>query len=85
MAGLSPQTSEELNSSVGVLLRTFSQTRSYVHQQHNWLLAQDLKIPPYNMTSDDETLIKSAISQLDSDLQPIDMTFISRLIGLPVI
>ena len=34
------------------------------------------------MTEEDETLIKSAVNGLNTDLQAIDMTFISRLVGM---
>lgn len=81
--GLSPINAAELNNSVGQILKSFSSNRALVHQQQSWLAAEDLKVPPYNLTPDDETLIKSAMSVLDTDLQAVDMTFISRLIGLP--
>ena len=81
--GLAPQDATMLNNSIGNLLKNFSQIRGYVHQQAAWLQAEDLKLPPYNMTTDDETLIKSAMLPLDTTLQGVDMTFISRLIGLP--
>ena len=81
--GLSPTNADQVNLNVGQLMRDFATTRALVHQQQAWLAAQDLKAPPYSMTSDDETLIKSAVSVLDTDLQAVDMTFISRLIGLP--
>jgi len=81
--GLAPIDANALNSDVGVLLKNFSQVRAFVQQQASWLQAEDLKISPYNMTADDETLIKSAVIPLSTSLQQIDMTFISRLIGLP--
>lgn len=83
MAGLSPQSANEVNSNVGLLLRSFADVRAKVHQQAAWLQAEDLKVPPFDMTPEDETLIKSAIGPLDTALQAVDMTFISRLIGLP--
>jgi len=83
MAGLSPQSATEVNGNVGLLLRSFTQVRGLVHQQAAWLAAEDLKVPPFSMSADDETLIKSAMEPLDTVLQGVDMTFISRLIGLP--
>jgi len=82
-AGLSPQSANEVNTNVGLVLRQFTDVRALIHQHWAWLQAEDLKGPPYNMAADDETLIKSALGPLDTDLQAIDMTFISRLIGLP--
>jgi len=83
MAGLSPQSANDVNQNVGYLLRNFADVRQLVHQQWSWLQAEDLKVPPFDMSADDETLIKSALGPLDTDLQAVDMTFISRLIGLP--
>ena len=82
--GLAPLNGAEVNQSVGTVLRQFAENRSLVHQHQAWLAATDLKVDPYNLTADDETLIKSAVSVLDGDLQAVDMTFISRLIGLPL-
>jgi len=82
--GLSPKNADEVNLNVGMILRNFTDVRAKVHAQQGWLAAEDLKVDPYNMTADDETLIKSAMSALDADLTAVDMTFINRLIGLPV-
>jgi len=82
-AGLAPQSANEVNMNVGQVLRQFTDVRGLVHQHWLWLQAEDLKVAPYNMTADDETLIKSALGPLDTSLQAVDMTFISRLIGLP--
>lgn len=84
-AGLSPKSADEVNLFVGTLLNSFAKDRALVHQQQGWLAAEDLTQPPYAMTPDDQTLIKSAMSTLDIALQAVDMTFISRLIGLPTV
>lgn len=81
--GLSPKSADEVNLNVGMLLRTFTDTRAKVKVQADWLAATDLKLDPYLMTAEDETAIKSAVVSLNDALQAIDMTFISRLIGLP--
>lgn len=82
-AGLSPQSANDVNMSVGLLLRQYADLRGLIHQQWSWLAAEDLKVPPYDMDPTDETLIKSALGPLDEAQQAVDMTFISRLIGLP--
>jgi hypothetical protein len=82
--GLAPINAAALNNSVGTLLSNFANIRAAVHQQQAWLAAEDLTADPYNMTPEDQTLIKSAMGPLDTALQAIDMTFISRIIGLPV-
>jgi len=82
--GLSPKSSLEVNSFVGGLMLQFQQNRDACHQQHDWLAATDLKVDPYNFSPDDETLIKTAVNELDTALQSVDMTFISRLIGMPL-
>jgi hypothetical protein len=46
------------------------------------LAGLDLTAPPYSMTPDDQTTIKSAINGLNLALQAVDMTFIDRLTGL---
>lgn len=80
--GLSPNSASDVNTSVGQLLRGFTAIKESTHRQQGWLLAIDLKVDPYNMTPDDETLIKSAIGGLDASLEAVDMTFINRLTGL---
>jgi hypothetical protein len=82
-AGMSPKSADEVNLNVGFTLRAFSQNKTLVNQYEEWLASTDLKVDPYNMSPEDETLIKSAIGGLDTTLDTVDMTFISRLIGLP--
>lgn len=81
-AGASPRNADEVNAQVGILLRQFVTTMEGVGHFQSWLLAEDLKVDPYNMTAADETLIKSAVGGLDASLDTVDMTFINRLTGL---
>lgn len=81
-AGLSPINAAEVNNLVGTHLRVFTDNMESIAHDEAWLAAADLKVDPYNMTAADETLIKSAISTLNTTLQGVDMTFISRLTGL---
>lgn len=80
--GSSPVNALELNNLIGNHLRQFTDNKETIGHDHEWLLAADLKIDPYNMTADDETLIKSAVANLDEALDAVDMTFISRITGL---
>ena len=80
--GLSPAAANEVNNLVGVHLRQFVDVKSLINGDHAWLLPTDLKAAPYYFTTEQETLIKSAINDLDTALDAVDMTFISRLIGL---
>lgn len=82
MAGLDPQNGAEVNHTVGIVLRQFTDIREGIGHYQNWLLPTDLKIEPYNMTPEDETLIKSAVADLATVLEGIDMTFIRRLTGV---
>ena len=80
--GLSPRTADEVNLQVGTILRQFTDIKESIGHFQEWLLAADLKVEPYLMTAEDETLIKSAIGQLDGTLDGVDMTFINRLTGM---
>lgn len=80
--GLAPRNADEVNNMVGMHLRQFVDVKGLVNGDQSWLLASDLKIAPYYFTEDQETLIKSAVASLDTALDAVDMTFISRLIGL---
>lgn len=82
MAGMNPQSASEVNSSVGMVLRQFVMAKDAVNRSAASLAPLDLKAPPYSMTEADETLIKSAMNDLDATLDGVDMTFISRLIGI---
>lgn len=80
--GLSPVSADQVNNEVGIVLRQFTDLKESLGHYHEWLTAADLKVEPYLMTAEDETLIKSAIADLDATLDGVDMTFISRLTGL---
>lgn len=80
--GTAPQDAFAVNQIIGQHLRAFSQSKLTVSQDHNWLDTVDLKAAPYYFAEEQETLIKSAIADLDTALDAIDMTFISRIIGL---
>jgi hypothetical protein len=72
----------EVNNLIGTHLRRFIDVQRTINQDHGFLAATDLKAAPYYFTDEQETLIKSAMSDLDTALDGIDMTFINRLIGL---
>jgi hypothetical protein len=80
--GLSPRTADEVNNQVGVILRQWTDNKESIGHFHEWLASADLKVPPYDFTIEDETLIKSAIADLDATLDGVDTTFIDRLTGL---
>jgi len=80
--GTQPRTCDEVNQIVGTHLRTFVTTKLTIHQDQDFFLATDLKAAPYYFDADQETLIKSAVAGLAQALDAIDMTFISRVIGM---
>lgn len=80
--GTNPRTADEVNGLVGVHLRGFLASRATINQDQNFMLATDLKVAPYYFSSDQETQIKSAIASLDQALDAIDLTFISRIVGM---
>jgi hypothetical protein len=80
--GLAPLNAQEVNNLIGTHLRTFTQIKHTINQDHEWLLTCDLKAAPYYFDDVQETLMKSAIGDLDTALDAIDMTFISRLTGM---
>ena len=80
--GLDPKTGDEVNIQTGTHLRNFVNIKETIGHDADWLLGIDLKEPPYNLSADSETTIKSAIQGLDNELDTIDMTFINRMTGL---
>ena len=80
--GLSPRTADEVNNLIGTHMRQFVDVQSVIGGDQEWLLSADLKVEPYLMSAEDETLIKSAVADLDVALEAVNMTFISRLVGL---
>ena len=82
MAGLAPANANEVNNNVGVILRRFVDDKESVNHLADGLAGVDLTADPYNMTAEDQTLIKSAINDLDTALDAINMQFINQLVGL---
>jgi len=82
VVGTQPRSADEVNALAGNHLRTFIAARATVHQDQQFFAATDLKAAPYYFTDTQETDLKTAISQLDAALQPIDMTFINRIVGM---
>jgi hypothetical protein len=82
VVGLDPQTADDVNRQIGTHLRQFVNIKETINHDQSWLLGSDLKVEPYNFSADQETLIKSAISGLDTDLEAVTMVFINRLTGL---
>lgn len=80
--GTQPKNADEVNALVGVHLRGFCATKVTIGQDREFLAATDLQASPYGFSADQETLIKSAIADLDTALDGVDMAFISRLVGM---
>lgn len=80
--GTNPRNADEVNGLVGTHLKGFLASKATIQQDENFMLATDLKAAPYYFTSDQETAIKSAIGSLNSALEGIDLTFISRIVGM---
>lgn len=80
--GSQPRTADEVNNLVGTHLRDFCRSQTTINQDAQWLATTDLKASPYYFNDEQETLIKSAIADLDTALDAIDMTFISRIVGM---
>jgi len=80
--GLAPGSAYEVHATIGAHLRQFVDLQEMIGHDYNGLAGLDLKAEPYNMTPEDETLVKSAIADLHTNLQGVDMTFINRLTGL---
>jgi len=82
IVGTQPRNADEVNGLVGAHLRGFVASRGTVHQDELFFSVTDLKAAPYYFTDQQEALLKSAISSLDTALQAVDMTFISRIVGM---
>ena len=80
--GTQPRNADEVNGLVGSHLRGFIASQNAIKQDQNFFLGADLKAAPYYFSTDQETLIKSAVSSLDAALDAIDMTFINRIVGM---
>ena len=82
IVGTQPENAMVLNQLIGQHLRAFIDIKNSINQDRDFLEATVLTDAPYHFTADQETLIKSAVLELDSAMDAIDMTFITRLIGL---
>jgi hypothetical protein len=80
--GTQPRNADEVNALIGTHLRGFAGSKITVNQDAAWLAVTDLKAAPYYFTSEQEATIKSAVADLDTALDAVDMTFISRIIGI---
>lgn len=80
--GTAPADAYAVNQIIGAHLRAFATSKLTVGQDHEWLGVTDLKAAPYFFSQEQEATIKSAVADLDTALDAIDMTFISRIIGL---
>lgn len=80
--GTNPQSASEVNGLVGTHLKGFLSVRATISQDENFMAATDLTASPYHFTSTQESDIKSAISSLNTALEAIDLTFISRIVGM---
>lgn len=80
--GAAPKDAVEVNALTGQHLRQFVQIQETINHDFSSLSGIDLKVPPYEMSADDETTLKTAIAQLNTALQAVDMTFINRCTGL---
>jgi hypothetical protein len=80
--GTAPRNADEVNGLVGLHLKDFLRIKTVINQDAAWMAPTVLTDPPYHFTADQETLIKSALNDLDNALDAIDLTFISRLVGM---
>lgn len=80
--GTNPKTADEVNGLVGTHLKGFLSSRATISQDQNFMLATDLTAAPYYFSDDQSTQIKTAILQLNDALEAIDLTFISRIVGM---
>jgi len=80
--GMNPTTGDEVNYSVGTLLRDFVTLKEKVNHYQAWLAGAVLTDPPYDIDPDLDATIKTAVNGLDTSLDAVDMTFINRLVGI---
>lgn len=80
--GTQPRNADEVNALVGTHLRGFLASKVTINQDQEFLSVTDLKVAPYYFTDEQEATIKSAITDLDATLDGIDLTFISRIVGM---
>lgn len=80
--GTQPKSADEVNGLIGTHLRGFAANKIVVNQDQAWFAVTDLKAAPYYFSAEQEATLKSAIADLDTALDAIDMTFISQIIGI---
>ena len=80
--GTNPRNADEVNGLVGTHLKGFLASKGTIEQDQNFMSATDLNVAPYWFSSEQETQIKTAIAQLNTSLQTVDLTFISRIVGM---
>jgi len=80
--GLDPENADDVNRQIGTHLRQFVNIKETIGHDQDWLAGSSLGDPPYNFSASQETDIKTAIAQLNTALDAVDMTFINRLTGL---
>jgi hypothetical protein len=80
--GTNPRNADEVNGLVGTHLKGFLASKGTIEQDQNFMAATDLKAAPYYFSDAQETQIKTAIAQLNTSLQTVDLTFISRIVGM---
>jgi hypothetical protein len=82
MAGLNPNSAQEVNTGVGQVMRQFVMAKDAINRSQGSIAPLDLTKAPYNMSAEDDALIKTALNELDTVLDGINMVWINRLIGV---
>lgn len=80
--GTQPRNAAEVNALIGMHLKGFLASRATVGQDAKFLAVTDLKAAPYFYSPSQEALIKSAVTDLDNNLDGIDTTFIDQIVGM---
>ena len=80
--GTQPRNADEVNGLVGLHLKAFLAAKATINQDQSFLAGADLKAAPYYFTPEQETLIKSAIADLDAALDAVNLVFISQIVGM---
>lgn len=81
------QTAADINGQVGGICAEFDALMTRVGRLQGFMLRQDLKVAPFNMTSGDEGIIKGAMVVLEAVhqqyLAQANLTFVQQCMGLP--
>jgi hypothetical protein len=80
--GTQPRSAVEINGLVGTHLRDFLAVKIHINQDHEFFSVTDLKAAPYYFSPEQEAVLKSAITDLDTALDAVDLTFISQIVGM---